>query len=330
MVIMPDLYSWLTPTYQQLSHLHEMGRLPHAVLLEGAEGIGKRALAEVFAQQLLCGAQGSQKPCGQCKNCLLFIQHTHPDFQWVEPEEKGKQIKVQQIRGLADFVGTHAQQGGYRVIVIAPAEAMNIAASNALLKGLEEPGEDTLFLLITDRPGQILPTIKSRCQRVFLPTPTFSESVSWLEQQSVISPALALRLSGGAPLTAKVLAEGSALDQRAQLIESLKKTAGHKMSVPEAAKIWAKGDLLQTLGWLGSLVNDMIRYSQLQQFTECQNKDAEKLIIRASQRIEVSALFAFSDKIQEYRQLLLVKHNPNPQLLCEDLLIAWLAMIHSP
>lgn len=329
MPMMPDLHAWLSPTYQQLSHLHETARLPHAVLLEGAEGIGKRALAEVFSQQLLCGAKEHQKPCGQCKSCLLFTQHTHPDYHWVEPDEKGKQIKVQQIRELAGFVGTHAQQGGYRVIVIAPAEAMNIAASNALLKCLEEPGDDTLLLLITDRPGQVLPTIKSRCQRVSIPTPPFSESVSWLEKYAVSDSELALRLSGRAPLTAKLLAEGPALEQRTQFIASLKNAAGRKISVPEAAKIWVKGDLLQTLGWLDSLINDMIRYSQLQQFTECQNTDAEKLIIRASQRIAAPALFAFSDKIQEYRQLLLIKHNPNPQLLCEDLLIAWIAMIHS-
>ncbi len=325
---MTAIYEWLTPVKDKLNRLNQSGRLPHAVLLEGAEGIGKRTLARFFAQELLCSSKDNGTPCGKCKDCLLFTQHSHPDYSWIEPDEKGKQIKVQQIRTLSDFVGTHAQQGGYRVIVIAPAEAMNIAASNALLKSLEEPGDNTLFLLITDRPGQILPTIKSRCQRIAIPTPSVEQSLAWLEVQNTPSPELALGLSGGSPLLAKALTDNDELTQREHLIESLKNVAGHKVSVPDAAKIWVKGDLLQSLGWLSSLVNDMLRFQQLEDPSLCRNKDAEKLIIRASQRVQPPALFAFSDKIQDYRQLLLAKHNPNPQLLCEEILITWLAMIH--
>lgn len=328
-------FPWLQATEQKLVKLKQTNRLPHALLIEGQAGIGKRSLAQWFGQLMMCTepketANGIETPCGSCKSCLLFEQMTHPDFLWLEPEEAGKQIKVQQVRALSDFIGTHSQQGGYRVIVIAPAEAMNIAASNALLKGLEEPGDDTMFLLVSDRPGQLLPTIKSRCQRIPLSPPQKPASCQWLDSQvesNTDAVELVLQLSGGSPLSAKELLENDNLSLRDKLIDSLKSTAGNKLSVPNAAQQWVKGDLIQTLGWLASLVNDMVRFSQLQTADSCHNKDAEKLIIRASQRIETAALFAFSDKIQEYRQLLLAKHNPNPQLLCEDLLIRWLSIV---
>lgn len=325
-----SLYPWLQDSLSKLQSLHQQNRLPHAVLIEGTAGLGKRALANRFSHWLLCQAPQQGKPCRTCKDCLLFQQGTHPDSLWIEPEEAGKQIRIAQIRDLADFMGTHAQQGGYRIIVVAPAEALNIAASNALLKGLEEPGEQTLFLLLSDRPGQLLPTIRSRCQRISMALPDKDDALQWLAEQEVTEPELALSLAGGAPLLAKSLAEADQFAQREALFDTLKKVAGGKLSVPDAAQQWQKGDLLQNLGWLGSLISDILRLQQLQDPVFCNNRDAIKLISRAAERMEMTGLFAFLDKIQEYRQLLLAKHNPNPQLLIEDLLIHWISLLQKP
>lgn len=319
------LYPWLSAPWDKLTRLYQQQRLPHAVLLEGPVGIGKQALAQHFAQQLLC-QQAQPQPCGQCKDCLLLAQNTHPDLVIIEPEEQGKQIKIQQVRDLADFIGSHSQQGGYRIIIIHPPEALNLAASNALLKGLEEPGDNTLFLLVSDRPGQLLPTIRSRCQSTVVAPPDRDQALQWLADHEVEDAQLLLNLAGGAPLLAKALAAGELLSQRATMLDTLKSVVGGQLSVPEAAQLWQKADLLMILSWLSSLINDMSRYQHLHSLELIHNRDAEKLITRAADRLEAAVLFAFSDKIQEYRRLLLAKHNPNPQLLCEDLLVSWFTL----
>jgi DNA polymerase-3 subunit delta' len=215
-------------------------QLPHALLLTGPRGLGKFALARDFAASLLCEQnQANGRPCGQCLACNWYQQNHHPDFRLLQPDaladveenskagtaEEGKeesakgaesgesatkeaakkgsqQITIDQVRGLEDFlrVGTHRQ--GLRLIVIAPAEAMNRSTANALLKTLEEPLPGTLFLLVSHEPERLLPTIRSRCQCVPVAVPTTMASLAWLQAQSAAQPERWLALAGGAPLLA--------------------------------------------------------------------------------------------------------------------------------
>lgn len=191
------------------------GRLPHALLIDGQKGLGKFELAEHFAASLLCESpQAAEKgrACGTCLACRWLGQGNHPDFRLLQPEaltdavdtEEGKkkgsqQITIDQVRALDDFlmVGTH--RGGLRIIVVNPAEAMNRSTANSLLKTLEEPTPNTLFILVSSEPARLLPTIRSRCQRVPVPIPAPERAARVLTEAGVANAEQWLALAGGAP-----------------------------------------------------------------------------------------------------------------------------------
>ncbi len=155
---------WQMDAWQKLIDLHMAGKLPHALLLSGTDGSGVNRLALAFAQYVMCAKPSASGACGNCSSCGLTIASTHPDFKLLAPEKTGGQIKVDSVRSVVKFGHNTAQQGGYRVVVVAPAESMNTFSANSLLKSLEEPGEKTLFILISHMPAALLATIKSRCQ----------------------------------------------------------------------------------------------------------------------------------------------------------------------
>jgi len=166
-----SIYPWQQDAWRQLQQQRD--RMPHAILLHGAHGIGKTVFAERLAQALLCDAPRTDgHACGQCGSCGWFAQYSHPDYRRVRPEilepegsETGsegdaddgkkaaktakapsKEIKIGQIRALADFMNISTHRRGKRVIVLYPAEALNEMAANALLKTLEEPAPDNTEL----------------------------------------------------------------------------------------------------------------------------------------------------------------------------------------
>jgi DNA polymerase-3 subunit delta' len=191
-------------------------RLPHALLLIGQRGLGKSELARQFAAGLLCEQQaGDGQACGQCLACNWFEQGNHPDFRCLQPEafadendaEEGKkkasqQITIDQIRELEDFfnVGTH--RAGLRIILVNPAESMNRNAANALLKTLEEPSSNTLFLMVSNEALKLLPTIRSRCQVVPVGLPRVKVAEAFLSAAGVSDASRWLALAGGAPALA--------------------------------------------------------------------------------------------------------------------------------
>ena len=202
----------------------KLGRLPHAMLLHGAPGVGKLALAERFAQLLVCEKRGQgTSPCGACEGCRWFLAGNHPDARFLEPEalarhsavaEEGEEdsprekkkpsteIRIEQVRALAGFVNVVSHRGGRRVAIIHPAEDMNTAAANALLKNLEEPPPNAMFILVSHRPARLLPTIRSRCVPVPVPLPEPQAAAKWLAGQGVKTPERWLAFAGGAPLRA--------------------------------------------------------------------------------------------------------------------------------
>lgn len=233
---MKQLYPWQTESWQALQTLR--GRLPHALLLMGAQGIGKLDLALTLARSLLCEKpQSDGTACRECHSCRWFGQDSHPDFRFIQPdalsiregEEKSgskkpsREISVDQIRDLAGFANLSAHCGGYRIVLIHPAEAMNSNAANGLLKTLEEPTANLLFLLVTHKPQQLLPTILSRCLSFSIPTPTRETGTAWLVQQGVKNPEHALAQSGFAPLQALEWAEsGEGAEERSTLLDAIR------------------------------------------------------------------------------------------------------------
>ena len=204
-----------------------LDRLPHALLIHGTPGLGKMHLAEQFAQLLLCEKRGQGKAaCGACEACRWFLTDDHPDVRYIEPEAFARhrifgkdpekeadkkpsvQIRIEQARALADFLNLASYRGGRRIAIVYPAEEMNAATANSLLKGLEEPPAGAMFLLVSHRPSLLLPTVRSRCVPVPVPLPSPKAAAAWLEKQGVKESGRWLAFAGGAPLRALEYASG--------------------------------------------------------------------------------------------------------------------------
>lgn len=261
------IYPWQQNDWARLRELRK--RPPHGLLFKGPKGIGKFDLAMSFAQSLLC-QQPDQNDfaCGTCPSCHWFEQGSHPDFRLLQSEslslegeenESGKkpskQISVDQIRGLADFVGMSAHQGGRRVVIVHPAETMNANAANALLKSLEEPPAGLLFMLISHKPQQLLPTILSRCLSFALPAPDAASATRWLQEQGVQDSSAALATSGFAPLQALQLGEQLGGGEREKLLRAVRQPAA--LDVFALAEALQKTEQVLVVQWLQQWCYDL-------------------------------------------------------------------------
>jgi len=226
-----NVYPWHKQSWTQLCGL--AGRLPHALLIHGPRGVGKLALAEHFAQRLLCeAADQASAPCGRCEGCRWFRAGSHPDFRRVEPESLAKrteqpegdaeelparavkpstEIKIEQVRSLAGFLNLRSHRGGRRVALVHPAEDMNASAANGLLKSLEEPPGSAMFVLVSHRPARLPATVRSRCLALPVPLPEPALAKAWLGTQGLGTPDRWLAYASGAPL--KALELGAAAGQ---------------------------------------------------------------------------------------------------------------------
>jgi len=279
-----SVFPWHTGAWQLLQDLRS--RLPHAILFHGTEGIGKTVFAERFAQSLLCEVPAANGyACGLCASCGWYSQYGHPDFRRVRPEvledgdaaegsdvdEAGdaadikkaskstkapsKDIKIDQIRALSDFMNISTHRQGMRVIVLYPAEALNTAAANALLKTLEEPPPKTMFLLVSNSLDRLLPTILSRCRKFALPMPSRQEALSWLQTQDVKDADIWLAEQGGAPLAAYDLAQS---DTREVMDEFLRQLArpSTEGALKTAEKL-QKTPVVQLVAWMQRWLYDV-------------------------------------------------------------------------
>ncbi|SDU00609.1 DNA polymerase III subunit delta' [Halopseudomonas salegens] len=303
---------------------------PHAWLFSGPAGIGKRQYANALAASLLCSQPVPGPACGQCRNCLLAQAGTHPDWLLLEPEETGKMIKVDAVRQLVDFMAQTAQQGGRKIIVLHPAEAMNHNAANALLKSLEEPTADTYLLLISDQPSQLLPTIRSRCQQVSLPLPDAATALAWLQQaQPELGQEAAeqlLVMSAGAPLRALELDAQGALSWRAEVVAGIKQLLKGEQGASSLAERWKAVPLILLLDWFCDWTLDLLKYRQgVGQL--CTNADMDKVLGYMADRVDMLALQEWQDWLLAHRGMLLGKANLNRVLLLESLLLQWKQLV---
>ncbi|OYW39655.1 MAG: DNA polymerase III subunit delta' [Hydrogenophilales bacterium 12-61-10] len=222
-------YPWLESSWQRL--LASRARPAQALLLAGPRGVGKGLLAQAWAQTLLCESpQPDGSACGSCPACHWFEAGTHPDFQRVTLLEKTTKegetrmataIEVDQAREAVEFVRMSTYRAGYRVVLVNPADTLNIASANALLKVLEEPPLNTVFVLVSDQPRRLLPTIRSRCARVDIGLPPAEQAAQWLSRQGVDDAVNLLALAGGSPLDAQRWVGSGELDERRGILEGL-------------------------------------------------------------------------------------------------------------
>jgi DNA polymerase III subunit delta' len=324
---------WHGSQWRILQNRSEQDQLPHALLLTGHQGVGKELFAKQFASYLLCSdfdvAEG--QACGVCKNCQLIKAGNYSDWLNVFPEEKGRAIKVDQIRAVASFVSKTAQLGGYKIIIVRPADSMNINAANALLKTLEEPSPKTLIMLITHRLMVLPATVRSRCQIVSFGIPDRQKAIEWLQHTEEfvgndLSDAqinLLFSLANNAPLKVLELIENNELSFREEIFQQWFKFAKGELSLVELSSKWQKLDLVRVLNHLRSWVMDMIHIRQLDQ-KNIINQDVESSLKELALSYEVQKFYKYHDELNQALRWLLGQANLNPQLLIEGLLIKWL------
>ncbi|MDE1184341.1 DNA polymerase III subunit delta' [Paraburkholderia sp.] len=338
------IYPWQADDWSRLQQLR--GHWPHALLLYGQAGIGKLRFAQHLAQGLLCEAGlPDGQPCGACKACTWFAQGNHPDYRIVVPEalaaeaglnaaadEKAdkadaddakktrapsKEIKIEQVRGLLDFVGVGSHRGGARVVVLYPAEALNVAAANALLKTLEEPPAGVVFLMVSARIDRLLPTIISRCRKWPMALPEPESAVQWLAKQGVADAPALLAEAGGAPLAALALASD---DNRALRDWTLK-----QLAAGAACDAFACGEALQklpvplVLGWLQRWLYDLL--AQRTAGAPRYFPQAATSLARCAEKLDANAFNRFSKTVT--RQRAVENHPLNARLVFEELFIGY-------
>lgn len=195
--------------------LADRSRWPQGLLITGRKGLGKRLLALHFARALLCESPTADgDACGVCVSCGYVASGVHPDLRLVEPivvDDDGNAtpvdaITVDRIRDVIAFTQLSTHRHRAKVAVIAPAEAMNAAASNALLKTLEEPPPETFLILVSHQAARLPATIVSRCQRLPVPEPDPAMAARWLADRIAGDAHRLLAQAGGAPLLALTLA----------------------------------------------------------------------------------------------------------------------------
>lgn len=240
---------WLEGTWNQLASSLSQERMPHAIMLSGARGVGKSILAQRIVDQLLCLEPGPGA-CGSCRSCRLRSGGAHPDRFTVVPDEDKKIIRVEQVRALIERLVLTTTISPRKVALIEPAEAMNDNAANALLKTLEEPPGETVLLLLSHDPARLPVTVRSRCQLWPVATPSQAAAAAWLEAEQGISAGeaeLALEATSGSPLQAAGLVSEGLLERYIALRVSLESVIGKPSSL--ATTSTALGELDPELGW---------------------------------------------------------------------------------
>ena len=330
-----NVYPWQVNTWEQL--VSQRGGWPNALLLKGRSGIGKLAFARAFAQCLLCEDRLPRlAACGKCQGCLWFVKGNHPDFRLLEPaayseqaeetgtDEKtrntekkaGNQISIEQIRELDDFINLTSHRNGYKVILIHPAEAMNLHAANAVLKTLEEPPGKTMFILVSHKPQRLLPTIISRCRSVMMPIPDREAALKWLAQQSVSEPDIVLAQAGYAPLAALEIGKGESQEQRKEFLQQISAAKPNPLALAESAQQYPLSDIIN---WLQKWICDL---------TYCKFTGKVRYHLDFTEKLQMLAETANSlDLAHYYRELLAaqrtVQHPLNTRLVLEQLAISY-------
>jgi len=364
---METILDWQQALWQAM--MRDGGIRGHALLLKGREGIGKLTFTRLLAKALLCKNRTTEIPdsaaCGKCAGCNWFEQQTHPNFTVIVPEKlmveqsgdtsteeesqqsvdnktkkkPSQQIGINQIRGLDDFVYLTGHQSGYKIVLIYPAEAMNSAASNALLKKLEEPPEQVLFLLVTHQPQRLLPTIRSRCHQIAMPVPDMDTALAWLKQQVEEKDLperqqrgrtfdmsgepdrlqTLLSLSGFAPFKALTLEEY--YERHRQFVSSL--NAVESFDPLAMADMLKDQDLSMTVDWMQKWCHDVSCYAAT---GSIRYHPCDQAGIRAiAKRINPQMMLVYQRFLCRHRSL--AQHTVQPRLFLEDMLVRYYALV---
>ena len=320
------LLPWQLDLWTQLNDYKKQNRVPQALLINGAKGIGKLNLAELFAMSLLCQKPGSDGlACGNCKPCFLLTADSHPDLIKIYPEEAGKAITIGQIRLLLTQLNLKPQFDSYRVIIIHPAEQLNNAAANAFLKYLEEPTERTIVILVSNDLSIMPATILSRCQKLNIQKPDKNTVISWLRSEN---PHLSLteaetihRLSNGAPFQALDFSKTETMTIRNNCFNSWLEIAKQTEQPTVIAEKWHKRQIAQLLEWIATWLIDIIKCKYQINSVSLYNPDFKKQLDYLAQKIILADAFRLYDLVLISKQR--SETQLNKQSMLEEILIGW-------
>lgn len=316
---MTEFLPWQAASWQRVCDQIADGKMPHGILLAGPPDSGKAKFAAGLGAYLLC--RGVEKPCGECGQCNLVSAGTHPDLLEVTLEDS-KQIRIDQVREIIHWANQTSQQGGYKICIINPADKLNIQSANALLKVLEEPPPNTLICLVSDQPTRLLPTLRSRCQRIDLGSPSEQEAVAWLRGQmdSSADVELLLSIAGGMPLRVLNAIDEDYLKLRLELASHLVPLSERVRSPIHVAGLMAGEDAGRVLELLYQLVSDSIAFT-LSGGRVIKNRDLREIIEQYSRLVSVAHRYELLDLICEAQGQLKGTSNANGQMLLEKVFV---------
>ena len=322
------MYKWQKAQWNSV--MQRRDKLPHALLLRGRLGIGKHDFAVGLTHALLCQqSKDSQPACGICASCQWLKEGAHPDFKLIAPEEdsvgegetkkkvsKKSQITVSQIRQLYDYLSlTTHQVGGLRIILISPAETLNLASANALLKMLEEPPSNTVFILVSNQSQRLLPTIISRCQVLDLPIPSSQDAIEWLNSQHIEKAEIALQYAGGAPLQAVRIAEQ--LNDNDKIIKQL--ALGDRLDPFVSAPLLATLGMDKALDVIQKWTFDLLSYKLVRELRyHGQYVNALQVLCKS---VNLSGLLRFQRSLDDAKKT--ANHPLNNEMQLENILLQY-------
>ena len=326
---------WHSELATSIAAQHEQGILPHAIMLSGGKGLGAAHLVEELAMLVLCSDRSARpspyQACGNCRECQLMKAGSHNDFFRLAPEEEGKQIKVDEVRRLVEFITESSMRGGHKVAVITPVEGLNINGANALLKTLEEPAGNTVIFLVAERPESVLPTIRSRCQIKTLKLPASDIAMEWLRESGREEDGEQLgrylAIANGEPYTALRYLEQGAWQQQLSMVKGLSEVLKRQVSVSKLASQWDDEFLADRVDWLIQWSEQMMRYVSTQSESSFNLAESIAMLKYLADKAGLERVFELRSQHLAQRKLLKGTTNPNTLLLCESLVFSWLALM---
>lgn len=314
-----QVYAWQKPIWETLTS--RFPKIGHALLFYGKKGCGKHAFAQHFLAWVLCQNRQENSACGECSSCQWLKSDTHPNYVYITTDEDNKKsnarIKIEKIRDLLPFVQQTVD--GWRVVVIEPAEALNIASANALLKTLEEPGERVTIILLAEHPQKLPATIRSRLQHFALDRIETDVAQSYLQsklpevEQNKLN--LLLNLSERMPLLAEQLAQAEWVDQRQAFIDDWNKVVSQKNMPLFYSNKWQKSLIFTDFVILFEYLLSDVVCVKLNQ--EVRNTDLELDLLAEHYHLE--QLFALYEDLHAFKKM--VDQNVQTNLVMDQIFI---------
>ena len=317
------IYPWLQHDWDRLVLMRQQGRLPHALMLIGPDDSGIEGFAAELAEAMLCEGEQPQA-CGQCSNCHLFAAGSHADYFHLAPAEGSETIKVDALREVCRSLVQKSARGGYQVVFIEHADVMQPAGSNALLKTLEEPEGDVLFILWARRAEALPATIHSRTQRLSLPSGETELMRSWLDKEFKLDVEKPwLKAASNRPLAVKSLQEGNYFEARDGLLtalQALKEKRKSALDVADSFSDWDRGAYFRAML---SIAADGLRCCLQIGIKHWSNEDKEVELGRLFQNLGAEQAQAFYDCVQHLWRLEQLPQALNKSLLDCQLWLEW-------